>query len=169
MFYQCFNTVFIDASSGHKISSSYCDTDKLIIIFNNLSSPGNYVWDFGDPGSGSVNNSTLTDPAHVYVNLGPYNVKLEATTAHGCIHDTTIVLNTIHPQPQASFTTDFIDVCIGSPFLFTSTSNGADGTISQYQWNMGDGAVRTLGSFSYTYADTGTYQVSHFKIGRAHV
>ena len=129
---------------------------------NGTASTLTYFWDFGDPASGTVNNSTLTDPAHVYINLGPYNVNLEVTTAQGCIHDTTIVLNTIHPQPQASFTTDFIDVCIGSPFLFTSTSNGADGSISQYHWAMGDGSVRTLSSFSYTYADTGTYQVSHY-------
>jgi gliding motility-associated-like protein len=141
------------------------------VQFTNLSTVPNgaptsltYLWDFGDPGSGTVNNSTITDPAHVYINLGPYNINLEATTAEGCIHDTTIVLNTIHPQPQASFTTDFIDVCIGSPFLFTSTSNGADGTISQYHWNMGDASIRTLSSFSYTYADTGTYTISHYII-----
>jgi gliding motility-associated-like protein len=141
------------------------------VQFTNLSTIPNgtptsltYLWDFGDPGSGTVNNSTATDPAHVYINLGPYNVNLEVTTAAGCIHDTTIVLNTIHPQPQASFTTDFIDVCIGSPFLFTSTSNGADGTILQYHWNMGDASIRTLSSFSYTYADTGTYTISHYII-----
>jgi gliding motility-associated-like protein len=141
------------------------------VQFTNLSTVPNgtpasltYLWDFGDPGSGTVNNSTATDPAHVYINLGPYNVNLEVTTAAGCIHDTTIVLNTIHPQPQASFTTDFIDVCIGSPFLFTSTSNGADGTILQYHWNMGDASIRTLSSFSYTYADTGTYTISHYII-----
>jgi gliding motility-associated-like protein len=141
------------------------------VQFTNLSTVPNgtpasltYLWDFGDPGSGAVNNSTVTDPAHVYVNLGPYNINLEVTTAVGCIHDTTIVLNTIHPQPQASFTTDFIDVCIGSPFLFTSTSNGADGTILQYHWNLGDASIRTLSSFSYTYADTGTYTISHYII-----
>jgi len=141
------------------------------VQFTNLSTVPNgtpasltYLWDFGDPGSGAVNNSTVTDPAHVYVNLGPYSVNLEVTTAQGCIHDTTIVLNTIHPQPQASFTTDFIDVCIGSPFLFTSTSNGADGTILQYHWNLGDASIRTLSSFSYTYADTGTYTISHYII-----
>jgi gliding motility-associated-like protein len=141
------------------------------VQFTNLSTVPNaaassltYAWDFGDPPSGTVNFSTAVDPAHVYVNLGPYNVKLTATTSDGCIHDTTIVLNTIHPQPIASFTTDAIDVCIGAPFLFTSTSNPADGTIQSYSWDLADGSTRTLGSFSYTYADTGTYTVSHFII-----
>jgi len=141
------------------------------VQFTNLSTVPNaapstltYLWDFGDPSSGTVNNSTAVDPSHVYVDLGPYNVTLSATTIDGCIHDTTIVLNTIHPQPIASFTTDAIDVCIGAPFLFTSTSNPADGTIQSYSWDLADGATRTLGSFSYTYADTGTYIVSHFII-----
>jgi len=135
---------------------------NLSTVPNAASSTLTYLWDFGDPPSGTVNNSTAVDPSHVYVNLGPYNVKLTATTGDGCIHDTTIVLNTIHPQPIASFITDAIDVCIGAPFLFTSTSNPADGTIQSYSWDMADGATRTLGSFSYTYADTGTYVVSHF-------
>ena len=141
------------------------------VQFTNLSTVPNaaassltYAWDFGDPPSGTVNFSTAVDPAHVYVNLGPYNVKLTATTSDGCIHDTTIVLNTIHPQPIASFTTDAIDVCIGAPFLFTSTSNPADGTIQSYSWDLADGSTRTLGSFSYTYADTDTYIVSHYII-----
>lgn len=135
---------------------------NLSTVPNAASSTLTYLWDFGDPPSGTVNNSTAVDPSHVYVNLGPYNVKLTATTGDGCVHDTTIVLNTIHPQPIASFTTDAIDVCIGAPFLFTSTSNPADGTIQSYSWDMADGSTRTLGSFSYTYADTGTYIVSHF-------
>lgn len=141
------------------------------VQFTNLSTvpnaaPGSlsFLWDFDDPASGTVNTSTAVDPAHVYVNLGPYDVNLTATTADGCIHDTTIVLNTIHPQPIASFITDAIDVCIGAPFLFTSTSNPADGTIQSYNWDMADGSIRTLGSFSYTYADTGTYNVSHYII-----
>jgi gliding motility-associated-like protein len=141
------------------------------VQFTNLSTVPNaapntlsYVWDFGDPASGIVNTSTAIDPAHVYVTMGPYPVKLTATTADGCIQDTTIILNTLHPQPIASFTTDAIDVCIGAPFLFTSTSNPADGTIQSYSWDLADGSTRTLNSFSYTYADTGTYVVSHFII-----
>lgn len=139
------------------------------IQFTNLSAVPNaatstltYLWNFGDPGSGAVNTATSVNPSHVYVALGPYSVSLQATTVEGCIHDTTIVLNTIHPQPQASFTTDFTDVCVGSPFFITSTSDPADGTIAQYNWNLGDGSTRNLGSFSYTYADTGSYVITHY-------
>jgi len=123
-----------------------------------------YLWDFGDPGSGAVNNSTATDPAHVFTNLGPYNINLKATTSIGCVHDTTIVLNTLHPQPQASFTTDFVDVCLGDPILFTSTSSGADGTITLFNFDLGDASIQSLINFSHTYADSGSYLVKHYII-----
>lgn len=137
---------------------------NLSTVPNTASSTLSYVWNFGDPGSGLVNTATSINPSHVYVTLGPYSVNLQATTAEGCVHDTTILLNTLHPQPQASFSTDYTDVCVGSPFLITSTSDPADGTIFQYNWDMGDGSIRNLGSFSYIYADAGSFVVSHFII-----
>jgi gliding motility-associated-like protein len=129
---------------------------------NGAASTLTYIWDFGDPGSGVVNNSSMTNPAHIFSTIGPYSVNLEVTTAEGCIHDTTILINTIHPQPAASFTTDLVDVCKGGSFSFNSTSNGADGTIVQYYFDLADGSTRALNTFSYTYADTGSYQVSHY-------
>jgi PKD repeat protein len=52
-----------------------------------------YYWDFGDPASGTVNNSTATNPSHIYT-TGPYNVNLQVTSGAGCVNDTTILLNT---------------------------------------------------------------------------
>lgn len=139
------------------------------IQFTNLSSIPDgtqgsftYLWNFGDPGSGPVNTSTATNPSHIYTALGPYSVNLQVTSGAGCIQDTTIVLNTLHPQPIASFTTDKIDVCIGGAIQFTSTSSGADGTITQWVWDMDNGNTRNQPSFSYTYSTVGTYNVSHY-------
>ncbi|HYC40725.1 MAG TPA: PKD domain-containing protein [Chitinophagaceae bacterium] len=119
-----------------------------------------YVWDFGDPGSGSNNNSTATNPSHTYTTTGPFSVNLQATSANGCINDTTITLNSIHPQPTALFDVDKTDVCIGGSFRFTDRSDPADGTTTQWTWTMGDGNTRTTPSFTYTYANPGSYDVS---------
>ncbi len=139
------------------------------IQFTNLSSIPDgtqgsftYLWNFGDPGSGPVNTSTAANPSHIYTALGPYSVNLQVTSGAGCIQDTTIVLNTLHPQPIASFTTDKIDVCIGGAIQFTSTSSGADGTITQWVWDMDNGNTRNQPAFSYTYSTVGTYNVSHY-------
>ncbi|MBM3432068.1 MAG: PKD domain-containing protein [Bacteroidetes bacterium] len=139
------------------------------IQFTNLSSIPDgtqssftYLWNFGDPVSGPVNTSTAMNPAHIYTALGPYSVNLQVTTGAGCIRDTMLVLNTLHPQPIASFTTDKIDVCIGGAIQFNSTSNGADGTITQWFWDLDNGTTRNQPNFSYTYSAIGNYNVSHY-------
>ncbi|MFM2138585.1 MAG: hypothetical protein RJA57_892, partial [Bacteroidota bacterium] len=140
---------------------------NALVNFTNLSTlPGGaigdltFLWNFGDPGSGTVNTSTQVNPSHNYVAVGPYSIRLEATTSAGCVHDTTVILNTINPQPIASFTTDKVDVCVGGSILFTSTSNPANGIATQWNWDMGDGTIRTTPSFNYTYALPGQYDVS---------
>jgi len=137
------------------------------VTFNNTTTiPGaaqsslTFLWNFGDPGSGPVNTSTAVNPSHSYAAVGLYSVNLQVTSADGCVHDTTITLNTIHPQPLASFTTDKVDVCIGGSITFTNTSNPMDGTLQSLVWDMDDGNTRTVPSFSYTYAAVGTYDVT---------
>ena len=64
----------------------------LMVNFNNTSSTGfdYYSWVFGDPGSGSANISTQTNPSHTYNNQGVYQVKLTAgNTASACTHAVT--------------------------------------------------------------------------------
>jgi gliding motility-associated-like protein len=140
---------------------------NAVVQFTNASTvPGSpastltYTWDFGDPGSGASNQSGIADPAHTYTTLGPFNVKLTATTAAGCVHDTTIVLNTLHPEPVGAFVTNPDEVCVGSPIQFTNTSDPADGTLQSLAWDMGDGTTRNSESFTYTYARTGNYTVN---------
>lgn len=43
-----------------------------------------WLWDFGDPGSGALNNSTLQNPQHSYSTIGTKDVVLIVTTAAGC-------------------------------------------------------------------------------------
>ncbi len=139
------------------------------VTFNNLSSIAdgteasfNYLWNFGDPGSGSVNTSTGKSPSHTYTGTGPFNINLQVVSAAGCIHDTTIILNTIHPQPIAAFSTDKIDVCIGGSISFTDNTNPLDGTTTQWNWTLDDGNVKNTPTFTYTYGAEGTYNVGMF-------
>ena len=50
-----------------------------------------YLWNFGDANAGgaNANSSTLKDPSHDYKE-GTFNIKLTASTANGCMKDTTI-------------------------------------------------------------------------------
>ncbi len=137
--------------------------------FNNIStiadgSQGSftYLWNFGDPGSGASNTATGSSPSHIYTTAGPFNVNLQVTSAAGCMHDTTFVLSNIHPEPTGSFSIDKTDVCIGQSFTFTDNSNPADGTTSQWNWNLADGNTRTTPTFTYTYPTAGVYDVTLF-------
>jgi gliding motility-associated-like protein len=123
-----------------------------------------YLWNFGDPPSGINNTSILVNPSHVYTTTGPFNVSLQVTSGAGCVNSVTIPLTTVHPQPLGAFTTDKIDVCIGSSILFTNTSNPMDGTATQFNWTMGDGNTRSIPVFNYTYNSVGSYDVSLFII-----
>lgn len=146
---------------------SFPDTSCLpnaVVAFKNRSTIPNgnindlkFVWDFGDPSSGGSNTASITDPAHTYAALGPYTVKLQVTTLAGCVHDTTIVLNTLHSEPVGSFTTDLDEVCVGGAIQFNNTSNPADGTLKSLFWKLGDGNLNSNSSFSHTYSRVGTY------------
>lgn len=123
-----------------------------------------YYWDFGDPASGPVNNSTAMNPSHTYVTLASYTVNLQVTSGAGCVDDTTIVLNTLHPEPAGSFTVSKPEACLGDGIVFTDNSNQAGGVATQWNWNMGDGQTRSGSSFNYVYAAPGTYTVSLFTV-----
>lgn len=132
-------------------------------ISNGTQNTFTYLWNFDDPASGVNNSSTLKDPVHVYTGTGPFNVKLQVTSGAGCVHDTTIVLNTIHPQPKAGFSISRAAVCLGDNVSFTSTANGGDGTITDWNWNFNDGSLPATGQVqSHLYTNAGNYNVSHF-------
>jgi gliding motility-associated-like protein len=116
-----------------------------------------YYWTFGDGGI-----SLQKDPLHRYTAVGPFNVKLRVTTSNGCIDSAIKVFNNIHPQPKASFVTDPVvgEVCLGDSIRFVSTSNGLDGTVTKWRWDLGDGSTDTTADFWHTYATAKNYSVS---------
>ena len=144
---------------------AYC-IPNAIVTFSNTSSIADgssmtYLWNFGD---GST-SAAFNPPPHWYGSMGPFNVVLSAqSTTTGCTHDTTIVINNIHPQPKADFTFNKPGICIGDNVTITDNSDGKDGVINQWNWNLGDGSTRTTNSFTHVYTDTITYDVSLYSI-----
>jgi|GEM_PF-461033 len=135
---------------------------NALVTFQNLStiaggtpSSMTYLWDFGD-----TQTSTGFAPNHTYYTPGPFSINLQATSPAGCVHDTTIVLNTIHPQPKADFTTDKPYVCVATPVVFTDiTDPTAGATTTARYWDMGDGMLDNRQSFTYIYSGPDTFYV----------
>ncbi|HEU4718628.1 MAG TPA: PKD domain-containing protein [Bacteroidia bacterium] len=119
-------------------------------------------WDFGDPGSGPNNTSSLQNPSHTFSAPGTYNVTLTAGTSpcNSVITQTV----TVNPIPTASFV--YNQVCGQQLVNFTSTSTVANpSTITSTSWNFGDPAsggnnTSTLTNPSHTFTAQGTYTVT---------
>lgn len=145
-------------------AASCLPSASLVFVDNSSvpdgSTPGGYLWNFGDPASGVNNFASNSNPTHIYNTVGPFNVKLNVTTNAGCIDSITKVVNNIHPQPITAINVNKVDVCIGDSFTFSNTSDPVEGSITQYVWSLDNGDTRNIPSFTYTYPTVGVYNVS---------
>jgi gliding motility-associated-like protein len=113
-----------------------------------------YAWRFGDGGT-----ATVANPVHTYTSSGPFNTILTVTSAAGCIDSLTKAVNTIRPQPIASFVTSAAEVCLGASVQFTDNSSVIGGAITQWLWIFGDGTTATGQNPVKTFAVADTFQV----------
>ncbi|MBI4929393.1 MAG: PKD domain-containing protein [Bacteroidetes bacterium] len=113
-----------------------------------------YSWSFGD---GSNSTTAATGISHTYTATGIYTVTLIIQTANGC-SDTIVCPGCIHvgTPPFANFGIVEDTVCYGLPVNFLDSSTG---NVTGWYWSFGDGGSSTQQNPTYTYGDTGTYQV----------
>ncbi|MBU0984006.1 MAG: PKD domain-containing protein [candidate division Zixibacteria bacterium] len=101
----------------------------LTVLFTNLSTSSDgtltYTWDFGDPGSGADNVSTLEDPSHVFAADGDYMVRL--VVSNGCGTDTAQALITVSPAIIITKTVDKPVAPAGEELLYTLTVRNSGG------------------------------------------
>jgi len=122
------------------------DEDGVIIL---------YEWDFGDGTSG-----TGETVSHTYDTAGTYVVLLRVTDDDGdasTAQKTIYVLPGEPPGPSASFTASPTSGTSPLTVSFNaSASTYADGTISWYEWDFGDGATGFGRTVAHTYFSTGS-------------
>jgi gliding motility-associated-like protein len=150
---------------------SYCIPNAIVGFINGSTMPDGsgmtYIWNFGDgPGT-----STAVNPSHWYTSQGPFNVTLtvKSTTALtpsgvGCAKSVIIPINNIHPQPKADFSFNKPSVCVGDDVTLTDHSDGKDGVINQWVWDMGDASIYNTSTVTHTYADTITFTVKLYTV-----
>ncbi len=115
-----------------------CVNKNVGFIDTSVGYPYTWLWNFGDPASGTSDTSSLKDPFHTYSATGVYNVKLVVTSASDCIDSVTNTI-TVNPGPVVSFTSDTLNGCAPLCIKFTDNSTTAIGNIVQWSWNMGNG------------------------------
>nr|MBA2249188.1 PKD domain-containing protein [Chitinophagaceae bacterium] len=62
-----------------------------------------YLWNFGDPGSGALNTSSVKHPKHKYNAVGNYNISLSVTSNNGCTTTVTKSFTVNGSIPVANF------------------------------------------------------------------
>lgn len=115
-----------------------------------------WLWDFGDN-----TTSIAQNPKHLYTKPGTYTVHLMVANVNDCGTDTTQTIY-INNKPVAGFAASTPD-CTGQAITFTDKSTSADGKITQWIWNYGDGKTDTVSNnkpVSHIYAKTGADTVT---------
>jgi len=138
---------------------SSCTVPATVTFSNNSTNTTDFTWDFGDPGSGANNTSTLPTPDHTYNATGNYLVTLTSGVT-GCNDVDTMTIG-IFP-PTASFTASNDSICRFTAVNFTNTSTPSSATLL---WNFGDSGSgannsSTLQNPAHFYTTPGTYTVT---------
>ncbi len=124
-----------------------------------------WLWNFGDPSSGSNNTSTLKDPTHIYNSPGIYTVTETVTNSNNCTHDTTQQI-TVNPKPQAMFSASV--ACVDDSTSFTDLSIAPGSTITAWFWEFGDGGTSTIQNPKHKYTASGIYNVTETVTNLSH-
>ncbi len=113
----------------------------------------NYEWYFGNG-----NSSVSVNPSELYKINGSYNVKLIASSAHGCIDSVKQTINL--EKATAAFTINSTSLqCLkDNSFTFTNQSHATTSDLN-YQWNLAEGTNSIATSPTKSYTIAGTYNV----------
>ncbi len=119
-----------------------------------------YAWNLGD----FATSSAKTPPAHIYTSTGPYTVTLKVTSGNNCSNTAVHYVDFIHPQPKAAFNFSKPEVCVGDAVVLTDVTNGLDGTVQQWYWDLGDGINENAQQVLHLYSAAATYNVALYTI-----
>jgi gliding motility-associated-like protein len=150
--------IFPQPDANFKIDSLKLICAGSPVYFINQSTGGGqaitqYNWNFGDAGTSSALN-----PNHIYSTHGNYPVSLWLQNAKGCISDTAVINAIVHSIPKANFSFD--STCFGKPVQFDDRSTNSLGTISVWDWNLGNGNMSILQNPITTYSNYQPFTVS---------
>ncbi|MAY84321.1 MAG: hypothetical protein CMP59_09345 [Flavobacteriales bacterium] len=129
------------------------------VIFSdqsNVFGPADFIWSFGDGDSAFVRN-----PTHIYQQNGDYEVVLEVRTTDFCIdtvqfRDSVFASRSFSPN-QINF--DYSPKS-GCPPLVVSFSDSSDYIGSaQYFWDLDNNQLSNAANPSFTYTDSGFYDI----------
>jgi gliding motility-associated-like protein len=142
--------------AGFTFTSKVCTGSDVQFKANDSSGGKNYLWDFGDPFSGILNEDTLRNTSHYYKDSGNYTITLIVWDT--ACSDTQQFQLTVVKKPRALFSVN--DHCAGLNSTFTNLSTaGVSDSIIQYQWDLDNSVSSGLKNPVNKYNSTGVVQI----------
>ncbi len=116
------------------------------------SAPQLNAFDCSSVGTANTESCLFATPT-----TGVYHILLHATADYSALNlNVNYTLAATNQTPVANFSAVITDLNV----QFTDNSSDADGVISGWQWNFGDGASSTLQHPNYSYTTGGNYTAS---------
>ena len=134
-------------------------TDLDTVTFTDTSTDADgtvasWAWDFGDGATATTQN-----PTHQYADDGKYTVTLTVTDNDGDTDTATREIEVLNVAPTAAFDLNPTTPTTQQAVAFSDGSSDADGSISSWNWDLGDGSTSTERNPSHQYGAIGSYQV----------
>ncbi|MES2681770.1 MAG: PKD domain-containing protein [Bacteroidota bacterium] len=121
-----------------------------------------YLWNFGDPGSGAANTSTLQNPTHFYSSTANYTINLSLLSNLNCPSFTSVPI-TVFPNPTAQFDYTTTNNC-SLPYNYFNTSTVStvgSSFIAANLWDVGGFATfSTTNTGLLNFPTHGSYTVN---------
>jgi gliding motility-associated-like protein len=136
------------------------DTTSIAKFNANLGVGGvaikNYLWNFGQPSSGSFDSSKINPTLHNYSNEGDFTVKLNVVDSLGCLGDT-IQTFAIKIKPHIYFNTIPTQICMNAGTVSYATYAGCYNQAKTLGKGIFKGqGIDTLGNFDPKIAGVGS-------------
>lgn len=157
LFIILFHSVVANAQlNADFIANRTTGCNPTIVQFTDKSTgnPTSWRWDLGN---GTI--SILQNPAVSYVVPGTFNIKLvvkTATQTDSILKQQYIV---IYATPNVNFTASITQGCAALDVNFIDVTTSTGSTITQWQWDFGDGSISSSQNPNHTYLTEGNYNV----------
>lgn len=111
-----------------------------------------YSWDFGN-----MDFSSLQTDSTIFTQSGNFTILLDMVTSDGCTYTTSLPID-ITEGPLASFT--YTQGSTQTEVVFTNTTTFSGGSITDFNWNFGDGQTSAEENPVVTFPGADTYPVT---------
>lgn len=146
------NYIHINPPIAIFATSFICATQKTITFTDQSIGADEWHWDFGDGSTSTLQNNT-----HTYAGTGTYIITLLVINhTTGCDDISTHSIRII--DESANFNALSTEICRNNSTTYTAIGN-TPGTITNYNWDFGDGQTGTGNPVTHTYTNAGLYSV----------